>query len=505
MNVDTKENVRIITIAFLMGITGVSYGQSPTVGTCPVFPADNIWNTRVDHLPVSPNTAAWVNTIGATTPTHPDFGAFYNGAPNGIPYITVPGNQTKYPATFQYQSESDPGPYAIPLTAPIEGGPNGDGDRHTLAVDTGHCILYELFSAYPSTTPPSWSAGSGLIMSLTSDALRPAGWTSTDAAGLPIFPGLVRYDEVFQQGEIRHAIRFTVPQTQRAYVWPARHFASYLTSSEYPPMGARFRLTASFDISWYPPEVQIIMTAMKKYGIILADNGSPWFISGVPDDRWNDSSLHWLTTIKGAQWEAVDSSPLMADPNSGRALTIPVSVNVTPASAAVRTGTSQQFSAAVTGTANRLVTWDVNGVAGGNSIVGAISSTGLYTAPSSLPSPISVTVHANSTAAAASGYSSATVTTTNVAVLPSGATIAPSGTQQFTAQFATPTVNAALPVVTWYVNGVRGGSAATGTISATGLYTAPNTVPAQPVVKITAARTSDTLGTGSVSLTIDWP
>ncbi len=215
--------------------------------------------------------------------------------------------------------------------------------------------------------------------------------------------------------------------------------------------------------------------------------------------------MHWLTTIKGAQWEAVDSSPLMADPNSGRALTIPVSVNVTPASAAVRTGTSQQFSAAVTGTPNRAVTWDVNGVAGGNSTVGAISSTGLYTAPSSLPSPISVTVHANSTAAAASGYSSATITTTNVAVLPSGATIAPSGTQQFTAQFATQTVNAALPVVTWYVNGVRGGSAATGTISATGLYTAPNTVPAQPVVKITAARTSDTLGTGSVSLTIDWP
>ncbi len=452
---------------------------------------------------MSPNTAAWVNTIGATTPTHPDFGAMYNGAPNGIPYITVPGNQTKYPATFQYQGESDPGPYAIPLTAPIEGGPDGDGDRHTLAVDTGHCILYELFSAYPVTTPPSWSAGSGIIMSLTSDALRPAGWTSTDAAGLPIFPGLVRYDEVFQQGEIRHAIRFTAPQTQRAYVWPARHFASYLTSSEYPPMGARFRLTASFDISGYPPEAQIIMTAMKKYGIILADNGSSWYVSGAPDDRWNDSNLHWLTSIKGAQWEAVDTSPLMADPNSGRALTIPVSVTVNPASAAVRTGTNQQFSALVTGTANRSVTWDVNGVAGGNSTLGTISANGLYSAPSTLPSPISVTIHANSAAAPAAGYSVATISTTNVAVLPSGATVAPSTTQQFVAQFATSTTIAA--AVTWYVNGIRGGNASVGTISATGLYTAPNTVPAQPVVKITAARTSDALGSGSVSLTIDWP
>jgi hypothetical protein len=475
--------------------------QSPVEGTCPVFPADNIWNTRIDHLPVSPNTAAWVNTIGATSPLHPDFGGLYwDGAPNGIPYIDVAGNQTKYPATFTYQDESDPGPYAIPLTVPIEGGPNGTGDRHAITVDTTHCILYELFSAYPVAKPPSWSAGSGIIMNLLSDALRLAGWTSGDAAGLPIFPGLVRYDEILQ-GEIRHAIRFTVPQSQRAYVWPARHFASYLTSNQYPPMGARFRLTASFDISSFSPINQIILTAMKRYGIIVADNGSSWFISGTPDPRWDDSDLHWLTTITGAQFEAVDSSPLMADPNSGRALTIPVSVTVSPASTGVRTGTTQQFTAAVTGSSNRAVTWDVNGVAGGNSTFGTISANGLYSAPSVLPSPITVTVHANSAAAPATGSGSVVVSTTNVAVLPSGATIAPLGTQQFTAQGS----GGSNPSVTWYVNGIHGGNASIGTISPTGLYKAPNTVPANATVKITATHTSDSLGSGNVSLTISWP
>src|SRR5947209_195576 len=230
----------------LLSVTAV-FAQPPTIGSCPVLPADNIWNTPVDQFPVSSSSSTWVTTIGATKALHADFGSgLYNGAPIGIPYVTVPGTQTKYPATFTYADESDPGPYAIPLNAPIEGGSQSSGDRHALAIDTDNCILYELYSAYPQSA--SWTAGSGAIFNLFSNALRPSGWTSTDAAGLPVFPGLARYDEI-AAGEIRHALRFTVPQTQRAFLWPARHYASSLTGAQYPPMGARFRLRASFDIS----------------------------------------------------------------------------------------------------------------------------------------------------------------------------------------------------------------------------------------------------------------
>jgi hypothetical protein len=246
--------------------------QAPKIGSCTVLPADNIWNTPVDQFPVSGNSSTWVNTIGATKTVHADFGAgLYGGGPIGIPFITVPGTQTKYPATFTYADESDPGPYAAPLNAPIEGGSQSTGDRHVLSIDTDHCILYELYSAYPQSA--SWAAGSGAIFNLLSNALRPSGWTSADAAGLPVFAGLLRYDEI-AAGEIRHAIRFTVPQTQKAFVWPARHYASSLTGTQYPPMGARFRLRASFDISGYSPTNQIILRALKKYGMILADNGS---------------------------------------------------------------------------------------------------------------------------------------------------------------------------------------------------------------------------------------
>jgi hypothetical protein len=227
----------------------IASAQAPTAGNCTVLPADNIWNTRVDRLPASANSSTWTATIGASSLLHPDFGSgTYNGGPIGIPYVTVPGTQTRYPASFLYASESDPGPYAVPLNAPIEGGANSTGDRHAIAVDTDNCILYELYNASPQTS--GWQADSGAIFNLLSDALRPAGWTSADAAGLPIFPGLIRYEEI-AAGAIRHAIRFTAPQTQRAYVWPARHYASSLTSTQYPPMGARFRLKASFDISSY--------------------------------------------------------------------------------------------------------------------------------------------------------------------------------------------------------------------------------------------------------------
>ena len=232
----------------LLGVSAAS-AQGPTIGKCSVLPADNIWNTPVDQLTVSTSSSTWVTTIGSTKTVHADFGSgLYNGAPIGIPYVTVPGTQTKYPASFTYADESDPGPYAIPLDAPIEGGAQSTGDRHALAVDTDNCVLYELYAAYPQAG--SWSAGAGAIFNLLSNALRPSGWTSTDAAGLPIFPGLMRYDEI-AAGEIRHAIRFTVPQTQRAFVWPARHYASSLTGTQYPPMGARFRLRAGFDISGF--------------------------------------------------------------------------------------------------------------------------------------------------------------------------------------------------------------------------------------------------------------
>ena len=249
------------TLLGLLFCAGLAAAQAPTIGNCPVLPANNIWNTRVDQLPVSPSSSTWVSTIGATTGVHPDFGAGqWNGGPIGIPFITVPGTQTKYPATFTYQSESDTGPYAIPLNAPIEGGSASTGDRHAISIDTDNCILYEIYYAFPQAA--SWQGGSGAIFNLNSNALRPATWTSADAAGLPIFPGLLRFDEILA-GEIRHAIRFTVPQTQKAYVWPARHYASSLTGSQYPPMGARFRLRATFDISGYSATNQIILTAMK--------------------------------------------------------------------------------------------------------------------------------------------------------------------------------------------------------------------------------------------------
>lgn len=307
-----------LATALLLQGAFLAHSQTPTVGNCTVFPADNIWNTPINQLPVSSNSAAWVNTIGINSPAHPDFGSgLYDGEPIGIPFVTVPGTQTKYPATFQYASESDPGPYAIPLNAPIEGGSQSTGDRHAIAIDTDNCILYELYAAYPQTA--SWQAGSGAIFNLLSDALRPATWTSADAAGLPIFPGLVRYDEI-AAGAIRHAIRFTAPQTQEAYVWPARHQASNLTGSQYPPMGARFRLKSSFDISSFSATNQIILLALQTYGMMLADNGSSWYLSGAPDSRWDNDDLHNLDQLTGADFEAVDVSALMVDPNSGQAL-----------------------------------------------------------------------------------------------------------------------------------------------------------------------------------------
>lgn len=297
----------------------------PTIAGCDVFPADNVWNTPVDDLPLEPNSATYVDAIGADAPMHPDFGSGDwppgSGAPIGIPYVDVPGDQPAVPVAFvDYGGESDPGPYPIPPNAPIEGGPDSDGDRHVLVLDRERCLLYELFDAYPQDGGAWWEAGSGAIFDLGSHALRPAGWTSADAAGLPILPGLVRYDEV-ASGAIDHALRFTAPQTRDEYVWPARHFASDLTGEGYPPMGQRFRLRADFDTSSYSPEVQVILRALQRYGMMLADNGSAWYLSGVPDERWDNDVLRELRNVRGSDFEAVDVSRLRLDPDSGQVWT----------------------------------------------------------------------------------------------------------------------------------------------------------------------------------------
>lgn len=288
-------------------------------GGCPYFPADNIWNTRIDALPVDARSADYIATIGASDGLKADFGAgLWDGGPIGIPYNVVSGSQPRVAVAFDYDDESDAGPYPIPPNALIEGGPNSDGDRHILVVDRDACVLYELYYAWPNGDG-TWSAGSGAIFDLKAHALRPAGWTSADAAGLPVLPGLVRYDEA-ASGTINHAIRFTVNATRKAYIWPARHYASSSTDMKRPPMGQRFRLKAGFDISGFSPINQAILKALKTYGMFVADNGSDMYISGVPDERWNNDDLHKLQErVHAADFEAVDESALMISANSGQA------------------------------------------------------------------------------------------------------------------------------------------------------------------------------------------
>ncbi|HET9270387.1 MAG TPA: hypothetical protein VFO31_19555 [Vicinamibacterales bacterium] len=451
------------------------------IGGCPVLPADNIWNTPVDTLPVLANSATMVNTIGASRGFHADFGAgMWDGGPIGIPFITVPGTQTKYPASFLYDDESDPGPYAVPLTAPIEGGANATGDRHAIAIDTTNCMLYELYRAFPQGS--SWTADSGAIFDLRSNALRPLTWTSADAAGLPIAPGLVTWEEV-QSGEIRHAIRFTVPQTRREFVWPARHYASSLTGTQYPRMGERFRLKASFNIAPFPADVQVILRAMKKYGIMLADNGSAWYISGKPDSRWNDDNLHTLSQLLGSNFEAVDATVLRINPDSGAARQNGASVTVTPSSASVRVGQMQTFGATLTGTTGG-VTWSVNDIVGGDGSVGTIDTAGRYLAPSSVPNPSTVTVRATS-ASVPTASGSAAIT---VVPLPAIGSVSPSS---FPAGPFTLTVNGTgfTPGAVVSLGGV---SLSTTFVSASKL-TATGTAPAGSSVPVIATMTDGTV------------
>lgn len=294
-------------------------GRPPRIKGCAIFPGNNIWNIPIDELPVSSHSGAYIASIGPATGLHADFGSgTWAGGPIGIPFCSVSGDQPAVEISFTYAEESDPGPWPIPTDAPIEGGSHSDGDRHVLVLDRDNCMLYELYDAHP-LGDGSWRAGSGAIFDLGSNELRPQEWTSADAAGLPILPGLVRYEEV-RSGEIRHAIRFTASRTQKAYVWPARHQASYHTDPNLPPMGQRFRLRADFDVQGYSFEVRVILAAMKKYGLILADNGSSWFISGVPDERWDNDMLRELRTVHGSDFEALDCSSYMVEPNSARVI-----------------------------------------------------------------------------------------------------------------------------------------------------------------------------------------
>ncbi|MFN8532125.1 MAG: hypothetical protein U0556_01085 [Dehalococcoidia bacterium] len=308
-----------VTLACTSAAAIIAASADPTAATipgCPLFPSDSVWNTRIDHLPVHPRSDAYVGSIGAATGLKADFGSgLWEGGPIGIPFVNVPDSQGKVNVAFEYDDESDPGPYPIPPNPPIEGGPASDGDRHILMVDQDACRLYELYSAYPNDDG-SWRAGSGAIFDLRGHTLRPETWTSADAAGLAILPGLVRFEDA---AGLRHAVRFTARRTQRAYVWPARHFASSIVDPNVPPMGQRFRLKASYDVSRFSPQVRTILTGLKQYGLILADNGSDWYLSGEPDERWDNDLLRQLGQVPGSAFEAVDGTALMIDRGSGRA------------------------------------------------------------------------------------------------------------------------------------------------------------------------------------------
>jgi hypothetical protein len=296
--------VAVIAFALLFSGGKAEALRHPSAPRCTVFPKSSPWNQPVDRLPVAANSDAIVRSIGLDDHVHADFGSgLWEGGPIGIP-ITVVGRKTKKSrVAFDYADESDSGPYPIPSNVKIEGGRQSSGDRHALLLDRDACRLYELFALYP-TGKGGWKAGSGAIWNLRTNRLRPAGWTSADAAGLPIFPGLARYDEV-ARGRIDHALRVTVSRTRKAYVSPARHWASDATDPNLPPMGLRLRLKASFSTAGYPRQARIVVEALKRYGMLVADNGSDWFLSGAPDSRWSNDQLHTLHRVPGSAFEVV--------------------------------------------------------------------------------------------------------------------------------------------------------------------------------------------------------
>ena len=294
------------------GSVGTNSGPNPglngSLNGRQIFLADSPWNTPVDTAAVDPNSAAIIANIGAGKAFHPDFGPDWNGGPFGIPYVVVDGTQPPVNVTFGYSDESDPGPYPVPSNAPIEGGASSTGDRHVLVVDKDNWVLYEMFDAHKVLG--GWHAGSGAKWDMKTNHYRTAGWTSADAAGLPILPGLVRYDEVLA-GAINHALRFTVSVTRKAYVFPASHWASSNTDPLRPPMGMRVRLKSSFDLTGYPAQAQVVLRALKKYGMMVADNGSDWYISGTADARWDDAQINTLKQLHGSDFEVVQMGTIV--------------------------------------------------------------------------------------------------------------------------------------------------------------------------------------------------
>jgi hypothetical protein len=309
-----RKAMKRIALAAALGSAALLTGASahalrlPAARHCPVFPANNPWNQRVDKLPVSADSARLISAIGLDAPVHADFGSgTWDGGPIGIPFDVVSKKTPRHRVSFEYADESDRVPYPIPPHVHIEGGTHATGDRHAILVDKNTCRLFELYDL--RHTGRGWTAGSGAVWNLRSNQLRRAGWTSADAAGLPIFPGLARWDEA-ARGAIDHALRFTAAQTRRAYVYPARHYASNSNDPSLPPMGLRVRLKASVNVASFPKQARIVLRALQRYGMILADNGSPWYVSGAPNRHWSNDQLHSLGRLTGADFEVVDTSSL---------------------------------------------------------------------------------------------------------------------------------------------------------------------------------------------------
>jgi hypothetical protein len=358
--------------------SGMSVGQLTTLNGFVPFQASSLWNTDISSAPLASNSANIINYIGSTVTLHPDFGSgLYEGSSIGIPYEIVSGSQAKVNITLgAYGDESDPGPMPVPSNALIEGYPApGDGDRHVLVLDKDNCWLYEMFNSHELSVA-NWSADSTAIWDMTINAQRPYTWTSADAAGLPIFPGLVRYDEV-AAGAINHAVRFTVPVSQQAFTAPASHWASSVTDPDAPPMGTRLRLQASFDISGFSQANQVILTALKKYGMILADNGSAIYISGAPNSGWNNDDLHNLTSLTGADFDVVTTGPVYTESNVPSGASPAIGAFNTSATY-IRKGGSVTLSWSTTGAIYNIISPTVGPVRG-TSIMVSPNTTTTYT------------------------------------------------------------------------------------------------------------------------------
>jgi len=355
--------------------SAMSTGQNSSLNGFRPFTSANLWNADISNSPVDANSDAIINFIGPSIGLHPDFGSgLYNGSNIGIPYVVVDGTQAPVNINFTaYGDESDPGPMPVPSNAPIEGYPNpGSGDRHVLVLDNSNCFLYELYSSYPNSDG-SWSVGSSAVWDLLNDEQRPWTWTSADAAGLSIFAGLVRYDEV-AAGQIQHALRFTLPQSRAAFIPPASHWAATSSSSLAAPMGMRLRLKSSFDISSFSASVQVILNALKKYGMIMADNGSAMYISGAPDSRWDNDDLHNLSQVPASEFEVVQMNPVYTSANVPQGAA-PAIASFTGSSSSVASGGSVTLSWNVSGASYNIVSPQIGAVRGASISVSPAQTT----------------------------------------------------------------------------------------------------------------------------------